>query len=209
MSKYPQILARSKRFYSAATSVQVPLQVHGIEGRYATALYTAAVKKNCLKQVESELATIKSAVKKDPKMSAFLESPVLSRDAKKQGVSSMLPSSRYSETTRNLFILLAENSRLPQTDKIIDSFSQILAASRGEVNVNVTSAKPLESKAIERVRNILSKSKLVEKNQNIILNTTVNPSIVGGLIIEVGDKTIDMSISSRITKLNRMLTESI
>ncbi len=114
--------------------------LHGLDGRYATALYSAAVKKQQLDAVESELKRIQQVVEKDTKLRNFLMNPILSRDQKSEGVNMML-SQKYSELTKNFFQLLAENRRLDETMKIIDSFMQLMSAHRGEVNVTVTTAK--------------------------------------------------------------------
>ena len=114
--------------------------MYGLEGRYATALYSAASKKQALDTVESELKKIQAVIQKDPKVGDFLQNPVLSRQAKKQGVASML-SDRYSDLTRNFFDVLAENGRLNETAKIIDSYHALMSAHRGELTVTVTTAK--------------------------------------------------------------------
>lgn len=183
--------------------------MHGIDGRYATALYNAASKTKSLDAVETDLKRMQSVIEKDTKLRFFLETPVLSRDAKKTGVNSLLGKNKYSDVTVNFFNLLAENGRLDQTEKVIEAYQQLMTAHRGELSVNVTSAKELDAKTLNRLRDILSKSPLAGKAKSLVVNNEVNPTILGGLVIEVGDKTIDLSISSRITKLNRLLAEAI
>ncbi|CAH8574865.1 unnamed protein product [Heterobilharzia americana] len=87
--------------------VHPPIQVSGIEGRYATALYSAASKKNALDNIEKDLQLIKSTLDKDLKV---------------------------NEVTKNLFAVLAENGRLSKMSIVIDKFGQMMAAHRGEVS---------------------------------------------------------------------------
>ena len=117
------------------------MTLHGIDGRYATALFTAASKSSSVEKVESELKVIESAIKRDPALKTFLETPLVDRTAKKQGVASLLSKGKYSTITKNFFDVLAENGRLDQTGKILAAYSQLMTASRGEVSVTVTSAK--------------------------------------------------------------------
>ncbi|KAI8926934.1 OSCP/delta subunit of ATPase [Entophlyctis helioformis] len=194
---------------SAAASAAAPITLHGIDGRYATALYTAAVKQNLLEKVEGELKIVDSVINKDAGVKTFLESPLLDRLARKEGVKALLAQGRYSPITANFFDLLAENGRLDQTKKIISAFGQIMMAARGELNVTVTSAKELDSRTLNKLRDVLSKSSLVEKGAKLIVANKVDPEIIGGLIIEVGDKTIDMSVSSKVTKLNALLSQAV
>ncbi|KAI8826373.1 OSCP/delta subunit of ATPase [Chytriomyces cf. hyalinus JEL632] len=202
-----RVFARSMT--TAANPVKIPVVLHGIDGRYATALYSAAAKKNVLEAVESELNKIGGLVEKDVRVQTFMETPIIDRAAKKAGVASILSSGRYSELTSNFFQVLAENGRLDQTRKVVSSFQQLMTAHRGEVQVTVTSAKELETRVFRQLQDILKKSTLIEKNQKIVLSNKVDATIVGGLIIEAGGKTIDLSVSSKVAKLERLLKEAI
>ncbi|RKO89929.1 OSCP/delta subunit of ATPase [Blyttiomyces helicus] len=199
--------ARSSGILSADSGV--PLKLHGIDGRYTTALFTAATKNGSLEAVEADLAKIGALLEKDPQLRSFLETPLVDRAAKKEGIASIKKAAKTSATTQNFLELLAENGRLDQTSKVIKGFTALMAAHRGEVNVSVTSAKDLDAKVSKQLRDILQKSSLIEKNAKLIVTNKVDPQILGGLIIEVGEKTIDLSVSSKITKLNRLLTEAI
>ncbi|KAI9029381.1 OSCP/delta subunit of ATPase [Hyaloraphidium curvatum] len=200
---------RAARSYVTAASGQPPLVLHGIDGRYATALFTAAQKQDVVDKVEADLAAIKDLMDKDAKFRFFMETPIISREAKKAGVKAALGKGSYSKITANFFETLADNGRLDQTPKIVTAFSQLLLASRGQVQVTVTSAKELDSKTLGRIRDLLQKSNLLQANQKASVTSKVNPAILGGLIVEVGDKTIDLSVSSKISKLNRLLSEAI
>jgi len=120
---------------------QIPAVIHGIEGRYATALYTAAAKKQALDAVENDLKQVKRVVEKDTKLREFLENPTINRIEKKSGVQQMLAAGKYNELTKNFFDTLAENGRLYDTVKIINSYGSLMSAYRGEVQVTITSAK--------------------------------------------------------------------
>ncbi|KAJ3349123.1 hypothetical protein HDU83_000744 [Entophlyctis luteolus] len=199
----------SKDYPAIRPSLKVPVILHGIDGRYATALYSAASKRNVLDTVESELVKIGSVIGKDPRLQTFLETPIIDRTAKKTGVASILASGKYSELTTNFFQVLAENGRLDQTKKVISAFQTLMTAHRGEVGVVVTSAKELDTRVVRQLRDTLQKSNLVEKNQKLLITNKVDASIIGGLVIEIGDKTIDMSVSSKVAKLDRLLQEAI
>ncbi|KAI8614733.1 OSCP/delta subunit of ATPase [Chytriomyces sp. MP71] len=194
---------------ATAAQPKIPVVLHGIEGRYATALYTAASKKNVLDAVEAELTKIGTVIEKDAALQTFMETPIIDRSAKKEGVAKILANGRYSELTSNFFQVLAENGRLDQTRKVVASFKELMTAHRGEVKVVVTSAKELESRVQRQLQDILKNSNLLEKSQKLILTTKVDPNIIGGLVIEAGGKTIDLSVSSKVAKLERLLKEAI
>jgi F-type H+-transporting ATPase subunit O len=137
----PYSLLTSRRFFALPTKKQVPAVLHGIEGRYATALYTAAAKKQALDAVETDLKTVKRVVEKDAKLREFLENPTINRIEKKAGVQQLLAAGKYNDLTKNFFDTLAENGRLYDTVKIINSYGSLMSAYRGEVQVTITSAK--------------------------------------------------------------------
>ncbi|KAI8915815.1 OSCP/delta subunit of ATPase [Gorgonomyces haynaldii] len=200
-----------KRAFSASrmASVQVPLALHGIDGRYATALFTAAAKKDSLPKVEGDLKQIAGLLERDPAVATFLENPLIAREKKKEGVAIILGQGKYSDLTTNFFNVLAENGRLGLTTKILSSFAELTRAARGEVAVTVTSAVALDSKTLNKVRDVLAKGNLLEAGAKLSVTNTVDPQIIGGLVIEVGGKTIDLSVSSKITKLNNLLNQPV
>ncbi len=103
-------------------------------------MFTAAAKKNALTAIESDLNKIKPTLSKDT-YNTLLYSPVLDRQSKIQGVQSLLSKGKFNELTVNFFTVLAENGRLAESIKILNSFEQLLKAHRGEVTITVTSAK--------------------------------------------------------------------
>ncbi|ORY04609.1 F1 complex, OSCP/delta subunit of ATPase [Basidiobolus meristosporus CBS 931.73] len=199
---------RSVRTYATSTKVQVPLTLFGIDGRYATALFTAAAKKNKLEAVEGEMTRIGGFIEKNPKIQFFLENPTLSRDQKKAGLELLFKEYKYSEVTRNLFELLADNGRLNETTKIISAYRSLMMAQRGEVLVTVTSAVDLKPVQLRQIKESLAKGTLAG-NSKLTIQNKVNPTILGGLIIEFGDKTIDLSVAAKVAKLNKLLTDAI
>ncbi|KAI9008083.1 ATP synthase delta subunit-domain-containing protein [Gaertneriomyces semiglobifer] len=193
---------------AASQNVTAPLSLHGIDGRYATALYTAAAKNGSLDAVESELNRVKDLFNKNEDMKTTLESPLVDKQTKKDALKSLL-SGKYSDVTKNLFDAMAENGRLDHTTKVLTAFEELMAAHRKEVPVTVISTKALDAKTTKQLQSILEKSKLVAKGSKLILNNKVDPNILGGLVVDFGDKTIDLSVQSKINKLNRLLTEAI
>ncbi|KAI9140475.1 OSCP/delta subunit of ATPase [Paraphysoderma sedebokerense] len=202
-------LRTAVRGYATAANVQVPLQLHSLDGRYATALFTAASKKKTLDAVDADIQKIRSTITKESKISSFLENPAIKRDAKLKGVQTLLSQGKYSDITTNFFKLLAENGRLGETQKILDSWSQIMSAYRGELLVSVTSAQPLDTKLLNRLKDVLGKGAYAKPGQNLIVTNKVNPAIMGGMIVEIGDKTIDLSVSSKVARIQKMLTDAV
>ncbi|KAK4051373.1 ATP synthase F0 subcomplex subunit OSCP atp5 [Microbotryomycetes sp. JL201] len=207
--------SRQVRTYatSSASATLPPIQLNGLSGKYAGALFTAAAKKDALKAVESDLKALHSAIKADAKVQEFLANPVLTSADRSKGIEELLKKAgskgASSELTKNLFEVLAENGRLYQTDKTIEDFLEIMSAHRGEVKVTITTAAPLEKDLQKRLEDSLKSSQLASSGKTLVFENKVNESVQGGLVVDFGDKTVDLSVASRVNRLNASLQEAI
>ncbi|KAJ2556824.1 ATP synthase F0 subcomplex subunit OSCP atp5, partial [Coemansia sp. RSA 1933] len=154
----------------------------------------------------SDLTNIESQFAKDARLAEVLSSPMLSKSAKEQLIESL---GKKSEITTNFFKTLAENNRLNETSRIITAYKSLMEAERGIVSVVVTSAQRLGSKELKLIKDTLTKGGLIKDFKEVNVINKTNPSILGGMVVEFGDYTIDMSASSRLAKLEKLLTDSI
>lgn len=161
--------------------------------------------------VEGQLGKIKAAIKKSSRLQTFLQDPLMRREQKRETVLSMLGDQNYCETVTNFFRVIADNGRLPCTLKIIDGFEELIKAHRGEVMAKITSAIPLSSAQVETLKQIVKTHMLSGGSHSTTLKVlvSVDPKIIGGLIVEVGDKTVDLSVSTRLADINKALEEGI
>lgn len=113
----------------------------------------------------------------------------------------MLGGGKVSFVTLNLMTTLAGNARLPLTSKIIDTYSELMKASRGEVEATIISADPLTKAQLDTVA--LAMKSQVGSEKKVVLSTEVDPSILGGLQVQIGDKFLDLSVGSRIDTVSR------
>ncbi|XP_037775209.1 ATP synthase subunit O, mitochondrial-like [Penaeus monodon] len=202
------ILARSFSTSVATRQlVQPPVQVFGVEGRYATALYSAAMKKKSLDAVDKDIKELSGLLKTDPQLKDFLTNPLLSKDLKKEAINSVLAKKNASPLTVNLFGALAENGRLASVDGVLNSFGVIMAAVRGEVICEVTTAKPLDAAMKKELE--ASLKAFLKKGESLQLTMKVDPSIIGGMIVSIGDKYADMSMASKIKKFTSLLEQAV
>jgi F-type H+-transporting ATPase subunit O len=125
--------------------VKPPIQVFGIEGRYACALYSAASKQKSLDAVEKDLTGLQADMKKDEKLRDFIINPTIKRSLKAVALKDAAAKVRFNPATGFFLEQLAENGRLNKIDAIINAYKLIMSAHRGEVVCEVTTAKPLEA----------------------------------------------------------------
>ena len=102
-----------------------------------------------------------------------------------------------SPLTKNFIGVLAANRRLAALPDIVRSFAAIAAAQRGEVNAEVTSAHPLDDKQIAQLAAKLK----AREGKEVKIKASVDPEILGGLVVRIGSRQIDSSIRTRLNSL--------
>jgi len=183
--------------------VKTPIPVYGIEGRYAAALYSAANKNGALEAVEKDLSAIAGHMKTDPRLGSFLMDPSIKNHLKTEGIEGVCATLKANDLSKNLLMALAENNRLGFTGAVAHSFATLMAAHRGEVVCVVTTAKALDAATTKEVEGALAG--FLKKGEKALVSYAVDPAIVGGMVVSIADKFVDMSMSSKLTKYSDLI----
>lgn len=202
------VLTRSMA--SAAKAVKVPKQLFGVAGTYATALFTAAAQATLVADAGKSLAALEKTVSGDDKVAEVLANPALSADARGavvKALGELVPNA--DKLVLNFLSVLAENNRLGEFSAVAKAYAELQDAYEGQVEATVTSATELDSKTLNRIKSAISASKYVGAGQELKLTNVVDASILGGLVVEVADRTADLSIAAKVAKLNLTLTEAL
>ncbi|KAI5791684.1 OSCP/delta subunit of ATPase [Peziza echinospora] len=206
----PRVLGGTRTYAAAATqSVKPPVQLFGVDGTYASALYTASAKSSSIDATDKALQTLKALITKDTRLSQILASPTLNPHEKSVIVTEVQKATGNDKNVTGLLQVLAENNRLGLIEAIIDQYATLIKAHKGEIEAIITSAQPLDAKTVSRLEAAITKSQYVGQGQKLKISNKINPEILGGLVVEIGDRTIDLSISSKMTKLNKLLTDAL
>lgn len=194
---------------SATKAVKPPVQLFGVDGTYATALYRASVEDSSVEKSYQALTKLNDLIEQDAKVNQFLNNPALSSDDRKIVIDTIASSLKLDKTVTNFLTVLSDNNRLSEFKSIYSKFGQLNDAEQGIVEATITSAKPLDSKILRRLQTAITKSSFVGDGKTLKVANEVNPEILGGLVVEVGDKTVDLSISLKVAKLNATLSEAL
>jgi F-type H+-transporting ATPase subunit delta len=171
---------------------------------YAEALLAAAGRQNAVDATGEELSQFVSEVlDPTPEVEAFLGSPVIGKKAKSATLENALPG-RTSEIIRGLFTVLTRNGRLDLLRGVAAAYRQLLDARAGRVPVKITSAVELS----ETQKAALTGTLTEILKQEPILKVRVDPDLLGGLVVQVGDRVIDTSIRTRLQTLRTRLLET-
>ena len=150
--------------------------VAGLAGRYATALFDLAKDGGKLDSVGQSLVRLRAALAESAELRALITSPVL---------------------TKNFLGVLAANRRLTALVNVMAAYDKLAADHRGETTAEVTSAHPLSADQVTALKSKLKAG----LGREVMIDQTVDPSILGGLIVKVGSKMIDSSLRTKLQQL--------
>jgi len=170
-----------------------------LSGRYATALFELARDDNKLDSVGESLRTLKQALAESDDLTRLVTSPLIGRNDAGKAIAATAAALKLDPLTANFLGVVAANRRLAALNGIIRDFATLSARHRGETTAEVVSAHPLDKGQMAALKARLKS--MVGSEVNV--EASVDPSILGGLIVRLGSRQIDGSIR---TKLNALAT---
>jgi len=175
----------------------------GIADRYATAIFELARDAGSLDRLETNLDDLAAALDESADMRALVASPVLSRDVQAKAIAAIADKMELVTELRNGMAVMASKRRLFVLRQLVSRLDDLIAEHKGEVTAEVASAKPLSQAQADKLAETL-KSKV---GRDVKLKTTVDDTLIGGLVVKVGSKMIDTSIRSRLDSLQNAMKE--
>ena len=168
-----------------------------LQGRYASALFDLASEQGFVTAVESDLDKLGEALKGSPDLAALIRNPKVSREDTAKAMDAVAGVLGLSGLTKNFIGVLAANRRLAALPEVVRAFATIAAAQRGEVTAEVTSAHPLSDDQIAQLAGKLK----AREGKEVKVKASVDPEILGGLVVKIGSRQIDSSIRTRLNTL--------
>lgn len=165
--------------------------------RYAKAILETAVSSGKTVQVNDDMKSIVATVSSNQELSDFLASPIITSEVKMNALLEVFAS--VQSETKALFKLLQENKRFEILEPIASQFNHLFDEMNGIEVAKVTTAFPitpdLESKVLAKISEI--------SNKKITIENIVDPSIIGGFVLRIGDKQYNASVANRLQELKR------
>ena len=165
--------------------------------RYAKAILEIAVSSGKANQVNDDMKSIIAAVESSADLNQFLASPVITQEVKMNALLEIFAS--VQAETKSLFRLLKENKRFEILAAIAIQYNTLFDEMNGVEVANVTTAFALTP---ELEAKILAKAATIS-TKKITIQNTIDPSIIGGFILRIGDKQYNASVSNRLQELKR------
>ena len=166
---------------------------------YARSLFQAAKESGRLETVHVELGDFAAAVDEVSELQALLTNPEIDRDERAAALREILADA--DELVRNFVLLLSEKGRTAQLDEVYREFDALVAAEAGRLNVELTTAYELsDDEAASIVKKIEQAS-----GRTVEAQRSVDPKLIGGIVLQVGSHRLDASVSGRLTRLRHDL----
>ena len=175
----------------------------GVAARYATALFELAKDAKKLPAVEKDLESLGAAIDGNQSLRDLITSPVYSRDDATGAIAALAKKMKFSPMVSSTLGLMAQKRRLAVVPALITAVKDMIAEEKGEVTAEVTAAKKLTATQEKKLAATLKKT----VGKDVIINTSVDETLIGGLIVKVGSKMIDSSIRSKLSNLQNVMKE--
>ncbi len=169
----------------------------GLAGRYALALFNLAVEKKVLDEVEQNLNVLAALYQENDEFRTLVASPVLGQSEQVKAVAHVAKILGLNAVVENFLGVLATNRRLQKLASMIKEFGKLASHARGEISAEVVAAKALSDDQLDALKNSLKQT----MGQDVIFDTRVDESLLGGLVVKIGSRMIDSSVKSKLENL--------
>ncbi|MEZ5724789.1 MAG: F0F1 ATP synthase subunit delta [Paracoccaceae bacterium] len=174
-----------------------------IAGRYALALFDVVKESGGIDQLSDQIAELGAALADSDDLRGLIASPLYSRQQQQDGIAAIAKKMGLSTALANTLALMAQNRRLFALPQLLSRLQELIAEARGEVTADVVSAVALNDEQKQRLTATLAE----KSGKTVKLNTRVDETLIGGMIVRLGSQMIDSSIKSKLASLQNAMKE--
>lgn len=179
---------------------------HGTSGvaafRYASALIDLAEESAVSAKVQEDLAEFLAMLSSSVDLQTLVRSPVVGADQQIPGLSALCEAAKFHSLSRNFLLTLSTNRRLRDVEDIVAAVNKVAEARSGRVRAQVRSAFPLSDKQREALARSLGQA----VGADVLLDETVDSSLIGGVVVTLGSVMVDDSVRSKLEALSRAIS---
>ena len=170
--------------------------------RYSLALFELAEESNSTKEIEDQSFALINLISKSKDLNYFIKNPTNTKEDQQKTIIKISEQFKLNQLLTKFLCFLISKRRFFYVEKILKDFIEICSKKRGEIKAELTAAKELTENQINSIKEDLTKS----FSSKIKLNYKYDPSLIGGLIVQVGSIMVDASIKNKLQQIeNRML----
>jgi len=169
---------------------------------YSRSLFEVAREHDRIDEIREQLGEVSDAFSENKELATFFFSPYFSTEEKKEGVGKTL--SGANESLVNFLKLLVENHRMPLIHRIRRQYEKLWQEENQLLPVQVTSAIELDQQTVQSIGDKIGE----QTGRKIDLESRVDPDILGGIVLRVGNAILDASIRNRLDQLRRQVARA-
>lgn len=185
---------------TVANSVSIS---QSIAGRYAQAVFEIAKESGGMDALATQTDDLNAALHDSAELRDLIASPIYSRDQQAAAIGALSTRMGLSPVLANTLQLMAKNRRLFVLPQLTARLVELIATERGEVTADVTSAIALTDAQMDRLKQTLAE----KSGKTVKLNTRVDETLIGGMIVKLGSQMIDSSVRSKLASLQNVMKE--
>jgi F-type H+-transporting ATPase subunit delta len=170
--------------------------------RYASALLNLASEANSVDAVRRDLNDFGAMWNESKDLRAVFENPSVKVESRRKVLDEIAATSGMSKLVRDLLMLVSDRGRLRHLPEIVDAFESLAEKRSGRIRAEVVTATELPAEYFESLRRTLEQA----TGKQVVVSTSVDPSIIGGVVTRVGDQVYDGSIQYRLNELRDELS---
>jgi ATP synthase F1 delta subunit len=169
---------------------------------YANALFEVAKERDLLDTIREQLREFAKALEENRELSFFFFSPYFSSEEKKEGLHAAVTDA--DPTFMNFLEALLERHRMPAIFRIRDRYEKLWEEEERVLPVEVTSAVDLEEGTVDNIAEQIRE----QTGRKVQISSKVDPDIIGGIVLRVGNAIMDASIRNRLNQLRRQVARA-
>lgn len=175
----------------------------GVALRYALALFDLAKQDNALKALEADIDALSDTLAASADLRGVIASPVISREDQGRVIAAIGAKLKLHTLTANTLALMADKRRLFVLPQLVAQLADLIAEEKGEVTAEVTAAHALSAAQAKKLAETLK----ARVGKTVKLKTTVDESLIGGLVVKLGSTMIDTSVKAKLAALQNVMRE--
>jgi F-type H+-transporting ATPase subunit delta len=175
----------------------------GIAARYAAAVFELARDDRSIAKLETDVDSLDAALRESADFRSMIASPLFTREDQLRALDVLARKMKLAPLLTNTLALMAQKRRLFVLPQLIAELRERIAADKGEVTAEVTSAAPLTAEQAKALVETLK----ARVGKTVILKTAVDESLIGGLVVKLGSTMIDTSVRAKLAALQNAMKE--
>ena len=177
--------------------------ISGMAGRYATALFELALESKAVDAIKKDLDQFDALIAGSADLHRLVRSPVFDADEQLKALSAILAKVNLTGLAANFLRVITTNRRLFAVRDMIRGLRVLVARHKGEVTAHVTVAERLADRHLAALKDALKSV----TGKDVTLDITVQPAIIGGLVVKIGSRMVDASLKTKLNSIRHAMKE--